>query len=653
MKYHLPLFVAFLAIFIFSSCKVLLGPAGLGDRAFEYGEYNSAIEYYQKAIEKGKDNGKINFQLAESYRLSNRIHQALPYYQRAAQVSFPNETLPFYLGQSLKANEKYETALASFRQYLATGEDRALIALARYESRNLGLIEELPNKEKAIQVSNVDALNSDYPEYGVLIHSNEIYFTSTRSGGKEYKGTGTPFSNIYKSPFQGFPIDSLSVTVLEGIADTPEINEGSLAIHPEGRMMVFARGNSGKKNEANDVNLYITHFRENKWTVPELMNINDPEAWDSSPAFSLDGSTLYFASNRAGGIGGIDLYSARLDDRGNWTGVRNLGSSINTPGNELFPYVGPDEKLYFASDGHPGFGGLDLFVATREEGEITIENLGAPYNSNYDDFGLLYINFPYEGIFVSNRPGGKGDDDIYFFSDKTDEVKVINYIIAGKTARIEDNGAKSNLPAVRVKLLDSAGNVVQEAFSGLGGDFTFIVQAEKSYTLSAEKADFFLKRQPFSTIGKGIDPKTVEELQTNVAFDVELVLEPIVIDKAIVLENIYYDFDRADIREDAAQELDKLVQILLDNPDIQIELSAHTDNRGSAAYNQRLSQQRAESAVNYIVSKGIEASRITAKGYGASQPIAPNSNPDGTDNPDGRQLNRRTEFKVISISNKN
>ncbi len=626
-----------------------MGPVAQADKHFELGEYNSAIQDYQRALDKGKNTGKVNFRVAESYRLSNRIHNSLPFYQEAVILEFEDETLPFYLGQSLKANEQYDPALSQFRQYLANGEDRTLLALARTESRNLVLIPEIPQKDEAIQLTNLAEINSPNPDYGILFFEDEVYLSSTRDGGSEYKTTGLPFSSIYKAKFNGFPLDSANFEVLDGIANTPEMNEGALAIHPSGDMMVFARGNTGKRKGAKDVSLYVTYLREGNWTTPEIFNISDPESWDSTPAFSADGNTIYFASNRAGGIGGIDLYSAQLDSRGNWTAVRNMGSTINTPGNEMFPNVGPDEKLYFSSDGHPGYGGLDMFVAERTEEEIIIKSMGSPYNSNYDDFGLHFLNFPYEGVFVSNRPGGMGDDDVYFFSDKTDEVKIINYIIAGKTFQLDEEENQISLASAQVKLLDSIGNVLQETVSDREGAFSFLVEPEREYILLAEKPSYFAKRQVYSLKGKSVDPSTIEELQSNVAFDINLVLSPIVIDKAIVLENIYYDFDKAEIRDDAAVELNKLVDILIENPQIKIELSAHTDNRGTDAYNERLSQERAQAAVDYIISQGIDRSRLTAKGYGAAQPIAPNDNPDGTDNPEGRQLNRRTEFKVISV----
>jgi outer membrane protein OmpA-like peptidoglycan-associated protein len=647
-KLHLLILAAFL-IGSISSCKLLMGPVGLADRHLERGEFQPAIENYQKALDKGKNTAKVNYNLAESFRLSNRIHQAMPYYLAADTLASEESALPVYYGQALKANEQYAEALRQFRRYLAEGEDRELLAIARTESRGLPQIPQLPDSTDIIEISNLSALNTSFPEYGLSFHKNYLYFTSTRSGGDTYLGTGTPFSKLYRTPFSGFPIDSAQIEELSEITNLPKINEGTIAIHPSGNMMVFARGNTGKRKGAVDVNLYITYLRDSVWTTPELMSINDPEAWDSTPTFSADGSTLYFASNRAGGIGGIDLYSARLDERGNWSGVRNMGSVINTPGNEMFPYVGPDEKLYFSSDGHPGLGGLDLFVAERTEDELIITSMGKPYNSNFDDFGLLFFDYPNEGLFVSNRPGGAGDDDIYRFS-RSEPVKVekiITYLINGRTLQLNDDGSTSPLPNVALQLLDSVGNVVATSKSSPTGAYTFTVGPEQEYTILGEKPEFFAKRQNYSTKEKTVDPESFEEETRNEIFEVDVIMEAIVIDKAIVLENIYYDFDRAEIREDAALELNKLVQVMKDNPGITIELSAHTDSRGSDAYNRDLSQRRAESAVAYIVSQGIAANRLEARGYGASRPIAPNTNPDGSDNPEGRQLNRRTEFKVI------
>lgn len=217
--------------------------------------------------------------------------------------------------------------------------------------------------------------------------------------------------------------------------------------------MVFAKGNSGRRKGEDDVNLYITRYRRGRWTEPEFMQINDPKAWDSSPAFSRDGSTLFFASNREGGFGGTDLYAATRNRRGQFAVVRNLGPIINTAGNEMFPHMAEDGRLYFSSNGHPGMGGLDIFVVNRVDGRLKVENMGAPINSSDDDFGIFFYD-PSKGFFTSNRPGGKGDDDIYTFVNNDPDLKIINYFLVG-TTRSKGDDQEQILPGTNVRLISS------------------------------------------------------------------------------------------------------------------------------------------------------------------------------------------------------
>jgi outer membrane protein OmpA-like peptidoglycan-associated protein len=412
--------------------------------------------------------------------------------------------------------------------------------------------------------------------------------------------------------------------------------------------MVFAKGNSGKRKGSYDVDLFISRYRSNSWSDPIRININQPESWDSAPAFSPDGRTLYFASNRKGGYGGTDLYSAQMDSRGRFSRVRNLGPEINTPGNENFPYVAEDAKLYFSSDEHPGYGGLDLFVIKRANGRTTVENLGQPVNSTGDDFGIFLFR-PDRGFFTSNREGGKGDDDIYTFINEDPNLKVVNYYLQGITYTIDAEEKRQLLPNTRVSMLDERGELMQDFVTGNDGKFLFRVYENENYTMVGENDGYLVKRQPYTTRGKSVDPNTLTELITNIVLDTVLVLDKVEINKIFVLDNIYYDFNKYNIREDAAVELDKLVQLLIDNPEIKIELGSHTDSIDDNSYNLQLSQRRAESAVRYIVQHGIAPDRLVARGYGEEKPIARNTNPDGTDNPVGRQKNRRTEFKILEV----
>ena len=371
--------------------------------------------------------------------------------------------------------------------------------------------------------------------------------------------------------------------------------------------------------------------------------MNTSRSWDSTPYLSKDGKTLYFASNRSKGFGGTDIYKANVNRRGRWINIQNLGPEINTPGNELFPSVTEDGRLYFSSDNHEGFGGLDIFVASRKAGKVTISNPGKPLNSRGDDFGVNPYNST-RGFFTSNRDGGSGDDDIYTFINDDPNLKIVNYILKGITLTPKsENKELSVLGNSSVKLLDKDENIIQETFTDERGKFEFTVYSDEDYILIGEKENYFSTRGDFSTIGKEVDRTKLKEFITNVEFEKNLVLDKIVVNKSIVLDNIYYDLNKADIRDDAAFELDKLVVILIDNPNITVELSSHTDDRSTVDYNQDLSQRRAESAVSYIVSKGISENRMTAKGYGESKLIIPNAKTEKE-----HQINRRTEFKVTS-----
>jgi hypothetical protein len=384
-----------------------------GFNSYSNGDYEVAIGYYQQAVDAGVETGLANYQIAESYRISNRIDEALPYYEAAVASGIEDTVIHLHYAYALKATGEYEKAKSDLKEYLSP-RDTILpyTALAKTELQNLENLGEIISKDVYFEVEPVSYVNSGGAEYAPLVFNGNFYFTSSRGNNNIYKATGTPFTNIYQAPVSEGKIEIEKASTLGEDFAINEVNEGIVAFSPDGKTMVFARGNDGKRKGTKDVNLYMSRLIRGKWSEPQLMTINDPNSWTSTPSFSGNGKTIYFASNRPGGYGGTDLYSSRLDSYGRWGGVQNMGAEINTPGNEMFPYISDDGKMYFSSTGHPGIGGLDIFVATRKDGVVNIENLGPPVNSTADDFGICCTSIK-DGYFTSNREGGVGDDEIY------------------------------------------------------------------------------------------------------------------------------------------------------------------------------------------------------------------------------------------------
>jgi len=628
----------YLLIFSYSFLSCVTTKNAIKD--FNNAEYFNAANKFEKTLKSG--DAKNNFLLAESLRKSNRLWQAEKFYRDAIKNGIDDEMAYYYLVLSLKANNNYEQADSLINNYLKKGEDESVMSLLKKEAIYINNLKNYPDTSY-YRVKNLKAINTKFAEYSPSFSNEKLYFVSNRQSEKIYSGTGTPFTDLYEIKSRGANVDINSLKKLEDNINQEKVNEGSITFSEDGTYMIFAKGNDGKSSGRNNVDLYWSRFRRGGWTNPRLLNVNTSRSWDSTPFLSKDGKTLYFASNRSKGYGGTDIYKANVNRRGRWINIQNMGPEINTSGNELFPSVTEDGRLYFSSDSHEGFGGLDIFVASRRGGKITIVNPGKPLNSRGDDFGVNPYN-PTRGFFTSNREGGAGDDDIYTFVNDDPNLKIVNYTLKGTTLTPKSDTKELNvLGNSTVKLLDREGQVIEETFTDSDGNFKFIVYSDEEYILIGEKENYFSTRGEFSTIGKELDKSKLKEFITNVEYEKNLILDRIIVNKSIVLDNIYYDLDKSDIREDAAVELDKLIVILRDNPNISIELSSHTDDRASVDYNQNLSQRRAESAVSYILSKGIDDNRITARGYGESQLIILNAETE-----DEHQINRRTEFKVTS-----
>jgi outer membrane protein OmpA-like peptidoglycan-associated protein len=630
---------------------------------FEKGEYELAIRELSILKNKGIEIEQTNFLLGESYRLSNRITQSLPFYQVAKSKGFTDKLLPFHMAMAAKSIGNYELTKLYLTEFLSSKPNRAMQIKSEIELENLSEIPKLLSKNSPVTLIPLQG-NTPQTEFDAKKIGNELVYTSSSKPGI-YKNNGLPFLGIVKAPLKSESEIGKS-EILSPNLFKENANDGSPAFTKDGKTVVFARGNTGKsKDPSPDVDLYISTKNGTTWSEPERLAISDSLAWDGSPAYSVDERTLYFSSNRRGGKGGLDLYRVPIDNSGRFGRPINLGAAINTPGDEIFPFISGNGKLYFSSNGHPSIGGLDLFMASRNENEIVVEHLGVPMNSIGDDFAIS-LSDSTQGYLSSNRPGGKGDDDIYYFKssgaedrwwssdpapmvDTTAQAKIVNYNLQVKVIDAEGKA----LEGVKVSIRKNGQSLEAEKSNSKGLLEMIPLEENDELAFKLEKEDYLTARSSFSMEGKEIPKSLLKKEVTDTTYMVQIQMDRPEIGKEISklfeVNSIYYDLDKADIRPDAAEELDKIVQFLSDNPQMNLELGAHTDARASGAYNLKLSQRRAESAVKYIIQRGISNDRIQPRGYGETQLI--NECADGVDCPeDMHQQNRRTEFKIIKIN---
>jgi len=654
--------ILFLLGIFFTSCHTDKLSNKKALKHFDKGEYELTIKELLPLAQKGFQLDQTNFLLGESFRLSNRITQSLPYYQQAQSKGYVDKMLPYYMAMAAKSIGNYELTKSYLSEFVKSKPSRLYQIKSEIELENLGQIPDLLKKQSPVTLQALTG-NTAKTEFDAKKIGDELIFTSS-SKPEIYKNNGLPFLGIVKAPLKN-PGEIGSQSIFSSALFKENANDGTPAFTNDGSTVVFARGNTGKsKDPSPDVDLYMSKKTGNAWSEPERLSISDSIAWDGSPSFSADERTLYFSSNRRGGKGGVDLYRVPIDNSGRFGRPINLGSTINTPGDELFPYVSANGKLYFSSDGHPSIGGLDLFVASRNENEIVVEHLGVPINSIGDDFAISFSDST-QGYISSNRPGGKGDDDIYFFKSTGSEdrwwttapppvidtlnKKIVNYFVQVKVV----DPAGNPIDSVKINVRKNGQTLSNEKTNKKGFIELIDLAENDELVFKCDKEDFITVRSSFSMEGKTIPESLLKKEMTDTTFQVTITMDRPEIGKEISklyeINSIYYDLDKAEIRPDAAEELDKIVQFLSDNAQMNLELGAHTDARASTGYNLKLSQRRAESAVNYIIRRGITKDRIKPKGYGESQLI--NECSDGVECPEEmHQQNRRTEFKIFKIS---
>lgn len=638
--------------------------------AYKRAEYNKAINIFDELLKDGGDKGRLNYLIAQSYRKSNRIQSAETYYRQALEANITGaeeDTARFFYGMALKSNGKYAEAKERFTTYSKTGKSTDLIRRAKIEVDNAKKVEEILATKTYYEVKNCDAINTPSAEFAPVVFKDRMFFSSTRKDGV-YEGTGSGFAGIYEFKFLDMEKCVGSANLFTESINLAGANEASPTFAHDGSYLIFARSSTGEKGESNEVDLFTSIKQGADWGEPEILpypvNINETllkagnqnlngskgNYWTSTPDISPDGKRLYFASNRTGGYGGVDIWIGDITGVGKIRNIRNAGKDINTAGDELFPFISDDGVLYFASNGHPGLGGLDIFKAVRKDSKTTVTNMGLPVNSNADDFGWVFKD-KLTGFFSSNREGGRGDDDIYQFKDVTPDRKIVNYNLRVFVVGIDPTDKdKKETPLSNANVEVFLGDEIQKgdkintfSTNTEGKTNTFAVKQPQDYLLIANAGDDYFKKEiEYTTAGKGIPEEFLVKYVTDTTFEAKVILEKIVIIDTLVYEiEINFDFGQANIRPDAAVELDKFVIFLKDNPQINIELGSHTDAVGTAENNLALSQRRADSTVAYLIKKGIDPARMEAVGYGETRLKIQTT--------DAEERNRRTEFKVTKI----
>ncbi len=657
IKYLIGLFALSTTIFLFSSgvsAQTTLQKAK--EHKMKY-EFAKAIELYKEYIQTPASGIDDKRELAACYMMINDPHAAEEWLSAvvSSDKRLPEDVLHY--ADVLKSNGKYAEAIAQYKNY------GKIVPSAKEKSEEMTRSCEMSLKwikdPLFIDVINAESLNSENSDFGLIAFDGGYMLTSDRklkgkiyTAGEIYGWTGKPFLKLlhfkYNKELKQPPeeLDALDNNYHNGPGAYDK--NSSTLYFTRTKMVKLTKkpinsdptswyDNSTTKDYVNRLEIYCSQMISGKWQTPVSFQHSNPESYSiGHPALSPDGKMIYFVSDMPGGYGGSDIYFCEKLADNTWSAPKNAGNSVNTEGKEVFPYMATDGTLYFSSNGLPGMGGLDMFSAKGSKDSWTApENLKYPYNSSKDDFSI-YFTGEVTGFLSSDRDGGMGEDDIYSFAPTPPKV----LIICVTTKEKLDNNATAILPGAKVIISNNSITLpVLPENKGI-----FYAQSDcgdNEYKIKVIKDGYFASEKKVKTACKTL----------NDTINVEILLEKIVINKAIVLQNIYYDYDKWDIRPDAAIELDKLVKILEENPDINVELGAHTDSRGKDKYNQELSQKRAESAVAYIVSKNINQSRITAKGYGESVPVNKCvNNVKCTD--EEFQMNRRTEFKVTSISKK-
>ncbi len=617
----------------------------LSNAAYKFNQerYLDAINVYEQLVKKGDSSVAVLKHLADANYFNANYEKASDWYQKVYQLdsNCSSEYLYRY-GQSLKSADNPKMAKAILELYVkkANSENRAKL----YTKYN-GIANTDDKLTNAFKIVNL-GVNSTKSDYGANYKGDTLVFASARSQNvavTKYNRTQQSYTNLYYttvkiSEFSQEPKLFSSHTYSKFHEATPTFSK-------DGKTMFFTQ-NELKLNKKREVvnglyKIYKSVFKNGKWdaSVKAAIPVNDTSRV-AHPAYSADEKYLYFASDMEGTLGQSDIYKVLINEDGSYGKPENLGSIINTEGRESYPFVTNDNKLLFASDGHPGFGGFDIFVLDLDNPNATPINLGSTINSPMDDFGMVWNREKKKGTFTSNRKGGKGDDDIYLFEEVVPFFFDIDVLVKGT---LQDEISKKYLQGAQVVLIDNNDDVISKTITDENGKYSFDpIKSNQTLKIRIEK--------------EGYDPQqklvSISQYETEINVDFVVSALKAKIDKGVDIANlikfnqIYFDLDKFSIRNDAKVELEKIVEVLITYPTIKIEIGSHTDSRQHIKYNKILSQKRAESTFDYLVKRGINKDRLTAKGYGESKLV--NKCYDGVlCSETEHQQNRRSTFIIV------
>ena len=618
------LYIAFSFVIASSSVFSQSAATKKADKLYSRYEYVTAAEEYLKLVENGKADNYVYKRLAESYFNMFNTVEAARWYAKATETAQDPETYYRY-AQMLKSNGKYEESNKQMQKFasLAPNDQRAMTF-----KQDPNYVPKLRDKQKKYDVKSLE-ISSDKSDFGAVLYDNQLYFTSARNESKkEYGWNKEPFLDIYKADYN---IDG-TITNANAVSElNSKFHDGPITISADGLTAYFS-GDSFKeasfeKDKENKLklsrnNLFVCTKDNGKWGKVISLPFNSNEYSTSNPSLSRDGKTLYFSSDMPGSIGGVDIWKVAVNTDGTFGNPENLGNLVNTEGNESFPFVSDDNiTLFFASSGRPGLGGLDVFQIDLTKGAEAV-NLGAPVNTEKDDFGFTFNKPKNLGFFASNR---NGNDDI-FGATPVCGIEVLTIVTNSKTGEILSNAS--------VSIVDDKRNVIATKTTNEKGEVSYEVECEKSYSIQASKDGF--EGSSFGVAKtKGGQVKVDAALQP---------IDVIITETEIILSPIYFEYNKSNITQEGAFELDKLVQVMKSNDKLVILAKSHTDNRGSDVYNLNLSDRRAKATVQYVISKGIAKERISGKGMGE---IEPKADCKETCTEEQHKQNRRSEFLIV------